>query len=102
MKFGSLGGSSRVEQAGLGAGGWIKAEVRVAAAVQAAPACRAGNEAKLNEIGLDDVFDRIARLGEAGGERLHADWSATVEIGDHRQVAPVHRVEAERIDLQSR
>ena len=39
---------------------------------------------------------------KAGGERLDPDRAAAVEIGDHRQVAAVHRVEAERVDLQPR
>ena len=30
------------------------------------------------------------------------DRSAAVEIGDHRQVAPVHRVEAKAVDLKTR
>src|SRR5690349_24278083 len=72
----------------------------VAAAVEAASACGAGNEAKLNEIGLDHLLDRVARLAQARSERLHTDRAAAVEVGDHREVAPVHRVEAERVDLQ--
>ena len=37
-----------------------------------------------------------------GGERLHADRSAAIQIGDHGQIAPVHRVETKRVDLQPR
>src|SRR5574338_540211 len=99
MRCGSLGGSSRIEQAGLRAGWWIEAEVGVSAAVQTAPSCRASNEAKLNEVRLDHVLDCVARLAEPGGQRLHPDWAAAVKVGDHRQVSPVHRVEAERVDL---
>src|SRR6185369_2565311 len=74
--------------------------MRIAAAVKATPACRAGDEAKLNEEGLDHVLDRVARFAEASRECLNADRSAAVEVGDHRQVAPVHRVEAKRVDLE--
>ena len=71
-----------------------------AAPVEAAPSCRAGDEAKLNEVGLDHILERVARLAEARGERLDPDRAAAVEVGDHHQVAPVHRVEAETVDLQ--
>ena len=53
-------------------------------------------------IGLDHVLDRVARLAEARGERFDADRAAAVKVGDHGQIAPVHRVEAKRIDLQPR
>src|SRR5262245_49940136 len=72
----------------------------IAAAVEAATACRAGDEAKLNEEGLDDVLDRVPGLGEAGGQRLDADRPTAVEVGDHRQIAPVHGVEAEAVDFE--
>ena len=39
-----------------------KPEMGVAAAVEAAASCGAGDEAELNEIGLDHVLDRVARL----------------------------------------
>ena len=37
---------------------------------------RALHEALLDEIGLDDVLDRVARLGQRGGDRLDADRAA--------------------------
>ena len=69
------------------------------AIVQAPPPRRSGDETKLDQIGLDHFLDRVARLGEAGGQRLHADRATLVDVGDHVEVAPVHRVEAELIDL---
>src|SRR5688572_33342769 len=72
-----------------------------ATTVQGTASCGAGDEAELNEEGLDDIFDRVAGLAEAGRERFHPDRATAVKIGDHGQVAPVHGVEAEAIDLQT-
>ena len=49
---------------------------------QEPPARRALHEALLDEIGLDDVLDRVARLGERGGDRLDADRAAAELDGD--------------------
>src|SRR5690349_6008342 len=54
----------------------------------------------LDQKWLDDLLDGIARLGQRGGERLNADRTAAVVLGDGREVAAVHRVEACRIDLE--
>ncbi len=51
---------------------------------------------------LDHVLDRVAQFAQAGGERLHADRAAAVEVGDHGRIAPVHRIEAEMVDLEPR
>ena len=59
------------------------------------------DEALLDQIGLDDVLDGVARFRQAGGDGLDADRAAAEIARDHRQVAPVERVEAERVDLQS-
>ncbi len=72
----------------------------VAATVETAASCGPRDEAQLNEKRLDHVLDRVARLAEAGGERLHADRTTAVEVGDHRQIAAVHRVEAQCVDLE--
>ena len=69
-------------------------------AVEAAAAGRPGDEAELDQIGLDHFLDRVARLRQAGRERLHADRAALVDVRDHVEVAAIHRVEAERVDLQ--
>ena len=43
---------------------------------QQAAARRALHEALLDQIGLDDVLDRVARLGQRGRDRLDADRPA--------------------------
>ncbi len=91
-----------LEQSGLAARRRGQPKMGIAATVEAAPACGAGDEAELNEVRLDHVLDRVARLAEAGGQRFDADRPAAVKVGDHRQVAAVHRVESERVDLQPR
>ena len=68
--------------------------------VEAAAARGAGDHADLDEIGFDHFLDRIARFAEARGERLHPDRTAAIDVGDHGEVAAVHRVETERVDLQ--
>ena len=74
----------------------------VAAAIETASAGGAGDEAELDEERFDHVLDRVAWLAEASGKGFNADRATAVEIGDHGQVAAVHRVEAERIDLEPR
>ena len=65
------------------------------------PAARGpGDQAELDQIGFDHFLDRVARFGQAGRQRFHADRAALVDVGDHGEIAPVHRVEAEPIDLQ--
>src|ERR1043165_7676813 len=61
---------------------------------------RALQEAFLNEERLDDLLDRVARLRQRGGERLHADRPAAVVLGDGREIAAVHGVEARGVDLE--
>ena len=45
---------------------------------------RALQKPALDQIRLDDVFDRVARLGQRGGQRFDADRSASVVDGDGR------------------
>src|SRR6185436_1391145 len=78
-----------VEQAGLRRLWLRQAEMDPARAVQAATARGAGDQAQLDKVGLDHFLDRVARLAQAGGQRLDADRPALVDIGDHRQVATV-------------
>src|SRR5580704_16792832 len=67
---------------------------------QEAPARRALHEAKLDEIGLDDVLDRIARLGERGGDGLDSDRAATELDGDHVEITSIHLVEPNDVDVE--
>src|SRR4029077_7318844 len=63
-------------------------------------AWRALHKAKLDEIGLDDVLDRIARLGERGGDGLDSDWTAAELEGDGVQITPIHLVEPNDVDVE--
>ena len=51
-------------------------------------------------IGLDDLLDGIARLGQRGGDGVDADRTAAEIDGDALQVAVVHGVEAALVDLE--
>ena len=78
----------------------IHAEMRPCVGRQQPAARRALDEALLDQIGLDDVLDGVARFGKRRGDRLDPDRPAAEVAGDHRQVAPVELVEPECIDLQ--
>ena len=67
---------------------------------QQPPARRALQKALLDQIGLDDLLDRVARLGQRRGDRLDADRPAAVILGDRRQIAPVQRIEPARVDFE--
>ena len=54
----------------------IQAEMLPGIRRKHAAARRALDEALLDQIGLDDVLDGVARLGQAGGDRLDADRPA--------------------------
>ncbi len=69
---------------------------------QHAPARRALDEALLDEIGLDNVLDRIARLGKTRRDRLDANGPAAEVDRDHVEIAPVELVEAETVHMQPR
>src|SRR5690349_1723168 len=56
--------------------------------------------AALNQKRLDNVFDGVARLRQCRRHRFDADRAAAVIHGNRREVAPVHGVEAGRIDLE--
>ena len=64
------------------------------------PARRALKKALLQEEGLDDVLDRVARLGKRGGDRLDTNRTAGEFLGDHQQIAPVHQVKADAVDVE--
>ena len=68
--------------------------------IQRPPSRRPGNQPKLDEIGLDHFLDRVARFAETSGQRFHAHGSTLVDIRDHMQIAPVHGVKTDMVDLQ--
>ena len=58
------------------------------------------NEALLDQVGLDDVFNRIARLGEGGGYGFYADRAAAKIDANDIQIAPVELIKADGIHFQ--
>lgn len=67
---------------------------------QQAPARRPLDETLLQQERLDDLLDRVARLRERGGDGLDPD-RPTAEIDrDGRQIAPIHLVEADGVDIE--
>src|SRR5262245_37127802 len=77
-----------------------EAEVAEGVRGQQPAARRALDEALLDHERLDDLLDRVARLRERRSDGLDPDRAAAVVLGDHRDVAPVHGVEASAIDLE--
>src|SRR3984957_19466246 len=77
-----------------------EAEVAEGVGGQEASARRALHKAKLDEIGLDNVLDRVARLGERGGDGFDADRAAAELEGDGVQIAPIHLVEPNDVDVE--
>ena len=67
---------------------------------QQPPARRALQEAFLDQERLDDVLDGVARLRQRGGHGIDADRPAAEALGDGREIAPVHGVEAGAVDFQ--
>ena len=85
-----------VEQRELGRGlrRRRQAEMDEGCCGQHAAARRARDEALLEQIGLDDLLDRIARLGQRRGDGLDADRAAAVIHRRCSEIAMVERVEA--------
>src|SRR6266550_5722157 len=67
---------------------------------QHAAARGALQEALLQQIGLDDLFEDVALIAERRRHRLDADSAAAVMLGDRAEVAAVHRIEAAMIDFE--
>src|SRR5690349_17335846 len=63
---------------------------------------RALEKALLDQIRLYDVLERVARLRQGRGDGVDADRAAAIVERDRREIAPVHGVEAGRVDLQRR
>lgn len=61
----------------------------------AAGACE---EPDLEEVGLDDVFERAGVLVHGGGDGVETDGSAVVDGRDGAEVCAVEFVEAEVVD----
>src|SRR3954447_25300467 len=80
---------------------WLgETEVAIGVPGEQAATRRALNETLLNHERLDDLFDGVTRLRQRGRNGLDADRTATVVLGNHREVTPVHGVEPGGIDLE--
>ncbi len=64
------------------------------------PPWRALHIALLDQIRLDDVFDRVAFLADRGGQVIQADRPAIKALDDEFEQAPVHLIEARGIDIE--
>src|SRR3546814_15026286 len=68
-----------VEQSILDMGRGIEAQMLPAEGVQAAPPRRAGDQAKLDELGFDHFLYRVARFGKAGGQLFDPHRPAPID-----------------------
>src|SRR6476661_1148896 len=67
-----------------------------------AAARRTRDEALLQQIGLDDLLDGVARLRQRRGDGLDADRTASVIHGDAAQIAMIERVEPAVVHFELR
>ena len=67
---------------------------------QHATARRAADETLLQQVGLDDLLQRIARLRERRRERFNADRSAVVMLGDAGEIAMIEGIEPLAVDFE--
>src|SRR5258707_8800988 len=61
---------------------------------------RALHEPLLEQEGLDDLLDGVARFAERGGDCLNSDRSPAKSFGDQLQIAAIESVEASFVDLE--
>ncbi|MGY3424773.1 hypothetical protein ACVWZW_005248 [Bradyrhizobium sp. F1.13.4] len=99
-QFVALVGAEQAELRRRIARGLADAEVAEGVRGEQAAARGALQIAALDQIGLDDVLNRIARLGQRGGHRLDADRAAAIVLRDGREIAAVHGIEAGGVDLE--
>ena len=64
------------------------------------PARRAQHQAFLNEKRLHHFFKRIAAFGEGRRQRLNPTRAAIMMLRYPQLIPPIHRIKAERINLQ--
>src|SRR6266700_1580217 len=79
-----------------------KAEMHIGLPGQHAATRRALHQALLDQIGLDDFLDSIARFAERRRQSLDAHRPAIEAFSDQREIAPVEGVESALVDLQPR
>src|SRR5690606_5985943 len=68
---------------------------------QYSTAGRALDEALLDLVGPDDVFDRVTGLRQSCGNRLDAHRATTEVLGDHVKVAPIELAESQSIHVKT-
>ena len=91
---------ARIEQPGLPARRRGQAEMLPTAIIEAAPARGARDQPELDQVRLNHFLDRVARFRQTSGERFDPHWAALVDVRDHCEIAPVHRIEPERVNLE--
>src|SRR5690606_24541103 len=64
------------------------------------PAGRSLQEARLDQVRLDDVLDRPPLLADRDREAFDADGAAVETLDDRQEELAVHRIETVRIDLE--
>src|SRR5262249_10616213 len=79
-----------------------KAKMSEGLSRQHAAARRARDEALLQQIRLDDLFDRVTRFGQACGDRLDADRAAPIIDRNQTEIAVVERIEPFAVHLKLR
>src|SRR5438132_14418597 len=79
-----------------------KAEMHIGLPGQHAAARGALNQALLDQIGLDNLLDGIARFAERRRQGLDAHGTAIEAFGDQREIAAVEGVESALVHLQPR
>ena len=67
---------------------------------QHATARRALQKALLDEERLDDFLDSVARFGQSRGDRLDSDRPAAERKRDRVEIAAVHLIESDRVDVE--
>src|SRR5437763_1644913 len=77
------------------------AEVFVCEARGGATARRSVEEADLNQVRLDDLFNGVLLLLQGGGHVREADGAALVLLNNHQEELSVHLVEAEGVNLHA-
>ena len=58
------------------------------------------DQAKLDQIRLDHFFNRVALLRQACRNRRHADRAALIGGRDHGEIAAIHGIEPQRVNLE--
>ena len=67
------------------------------------PAARGAlNEALLQKIGFDHIFNRIATLGQRGGKGFDPDGATAIVLRNERQVTPVRAIQTQQIHTKAR